>query len=303
MAESREVQRKGSWGVLLASAKAYLEVTKPPSVLLLVFTGLGAMIVAARGHPIPLPLIIEALVAATAGCAGANAITCYIDRDIDAIMERTKRRPIPTKRIYPPERALYWGSLLMLISFTLAWRINPLAFLCAAFGFLDNVLVYSLLTKRRSPLNVIWGGFSGGVPVLFGWAAVTGSLNLTAFLLAALVVLWIPNHIWNLALFWSDDYRKVEVPMLPAVFSLEGTLRCLLATVLLLYLFSLALYFVGGLGTIYLLVAALFGLAIVVGNIYMAFAPSPRRAWIMFKLSGPYLLTLFSGMIADVLVK
>lgn len=304
MAESREVQKIRSCGVvLLASAKAYLEVTKPPSVALLVFTALGGMVVAAGGQAIPPGLLLQALLAATLGCAGANAITCYIDRDIDAVMERTKRRPLPTGRIDPPERALHWGAALTIASFTLAWLINPLSFLCAAFGFFDNVLVYSLLMKRRSPLNVIWGGFSGGAPALFGWAAVKGSLSLTAFLIAALVVLWIPSHIWNLALFWSEDYKRVKVPMLPAVFTLKSTLRCLLTTVFLLYLFSIALGFVGGLGAIYLTTALVAGLVMVAGNLYIFIRPTRKKAWVMFKMSGPYLLILFVSMILDLLLK
>lgn len=299
MIEGYEKSKKATASIL----QAYLEVTKPPSVALLVFTALGGMVVAAGGQAIPPGLFLQALLAAILGCAGANTITCYIDRDIDSIMERTKRRPLPTKRIDPPERALYWGVALTIASFILAWLINPLSFLCAAFGFFDNVLVYSLLMKRRSPLNVVWGGFSGGIPALFGWAAVKGSLSLAAFLIAALVVLWIPSHIWNLALFWSEDYKKVKVPMLPAVFTLKSTLRCLLTTILLLYLFSIALGFVGGLGTIYLTTALVAGLAMVVGNLYMFIKPTRKKAWVMFKMSGPYLLILFVSMMLDLLLK
>jgi protoheme IX farnesyltransferase len=152
-------------------------------------------------------------------------------------------------------------------------------------------------------LNVIWGGFSGGLPALFGWVAVSGSINLTALLIAAIVVLWIPNHIWNLAIFYSDDYQKVRVPMLPAVFELKKTLRCILATVLLMYLLSILLYFFGQFGPIYLGLALASGLFISLGNIYLVLRPSPQRAWIMFKLSSPYLFLLFMGMILDVWIR
>jgi protoheme IX farnesyltransferase len=285
------------------AAKNYVEVTKPLSVFLLVFTAVGAMVIAAEGQSIPLNLLLTALVAITAGCAGANAITCYIDRDIDVVMERTKRRPIPSQRIHPPEKALYFGLALALVSLVLAWRINFLSFICMFLGLADNIVVYSLLTKRRSPLNVIWGGFSGGLPVLFGWVAVSGSINLTALLIAAIVVLWIPNHIWNLAIFYSDDYEKVKVPMLPAVFELKKTLRCILATVLLMYLFSILLYFFGPFGPLYLGLALVSGLIISLGNIYLVLRPSPQRAWRMFKLSSPYLFLLFAGMMLDVFIR
>jgi len=297
-----KVQRrviKGTFQVV----KNYVEVTKPLSVFLLVFTAVCAMIIAAQGRGVPPGLFLTALVAITAGCAGANVITCYIDRDIDLVMERTKRRPIPSKRIYPPEKALYYGLALALLSLILSWRINLLAFLSMLFGLADNVIVYSLLTKRRSPLNIIWGGFSGGLPAIFGWTSVTGSINLTALLIAAIVVLWIPNHIWNLAIFYSDDYRKVSVPMLPAVFELRKTLRCILATVLLMYLFSILLYFFGQFGLVYLGVALVSGLLISLGNVYLALRPSRQRAWRMFKVSSPYLFILFAGMILDVLIR
>jgi protoheme IX farnesyltransferase len=284
-------------------AKNYVEVTKPRSVFLLAFTAVGAMVVAAEGWDIPLNLFLVALLAITAGCAGANAITCYIDKDIDTVMERTKRRPIPSKRIHPPEKALYFGLALALLSLALSWWINFLSFICVLLGLADNIIVYSLLTKRRSPLNVIWGGFSGGLPALFGWVAVSGSINLTALLIAAIVVLWIPNHIWNLAIFYSDDYQKVRVPMLPAVFELKKTLRCILATVLLMYLLSILLYFFGQFGPIYLGLALASGLFISLGNIYLVLRPSPQRAWIMFKLSSPYLFLLFMGMILDVWIR
>ena len=287
---------------LLKGLWAYVEVTKPASVFLLVFTAVATMVVAAGGWDFPPSLFITAVCAVTLGCAGANTITCYIDRDMDRVMERTKRRPIPSGRIHPPQRALYWGILLTISSLILAWMINPLAFVLGLLGFVDNVLVYSLLMKRRSPLNVILGGFSGGLPALVGWAAVNNCLNLTALLIASTVVLWIPNHIWNLAISYTEDYKKVSVPMLPAVFSLEKTTRCTVATILLMYVCSAALYLVGGFGLIYLSIALIFGLCITVSNVVLSLKPSRERAWVMFKLSSPYLFILFLAMVLDVLV-
>ena len=293
-----ETRQKAIWRTI----SNYMEVTKPRSVFLLAFTSIAAMIVAG-GLNIPSNLFLQALVAIVAGCAGANVITGYIDRDIDAAMERTKRRPIPARRIYPPQKALLWGLALALFSLLLAWRINPVSFVCMFLGLADNIIVYSLLTKRRSSLNIIWGGFSGGLPVLFGWTAATGRIDLVALLVGALVVLWIPNHIWNLAIFYGDDYESVSVPMLPIVIGLQKALRCIVATVLLMYALSIAIYFIGGFGPIYLSLALVFGLLIVVGNVGLLFKPSAERAWRMFKLSSPYLFILFVGMILDVLLK
>ena len=287
---------------LFGNLWAYVEVTKPASVLLLVFTGVAAMIVAAGGLDLPPGLLVRIVPALALGCAGANTITCYIDRDMDQLMERTKRRPLPSGRIHPPERALYWGLFLSVVSLALAWAVNPLVFLLGLLGFADNVLVYSLLLKRRSAWNIILGGFSGGIPVLSGWAAVRGGIDLTALLMAAVVVLWIPNHIWNLAIFHADDYRRVHVPMLPAVVSLEKTTRCTMATVLLMYLLSLALYFVGGFGLTYLAIAFIFGLFVTASNFVLALHPSREKSWVMFKVSSPYLFVLFLAMALDVLL-
>ncbi len=286
----------------LRGLRPYLEVTKPASVLLLVFTGLVAMVIAGRGCTFPATLFIKAFLAITLGCAGANTITCYIDRDMDQVMERTKHRPLPSKRIFPARRALYWGLVLAAISLVLAWTINPLTFLWGLLGLVDNVAVYSLLLKRRSTLNILLGGFSGGIPVLIGWAAITNSVSPTALLIAAVVVLWIPNHIWNLAIVYTDDYKKVRVPMLPAVLSLEKTTRCIMATVVLMYLCSLMIYFAGGFGLLYLAIAAIFGFFVTASNVVLALEPSREKAWIMFKLSSPYLFVLFLAMALDVLI-
>jgi protoheme IX farnesyltransferase len=300
-----QVDRSEGWKPrwLLRDLWAYVEVTKPASVLLLVFTAVAAMVIAAGGwNPSP-SLFVSAFAAVTLGCAGANTITCYIDRDMDSVMERTKRRPIPAGRIYPARRALYWGLLLTVVSLALARSINLLTFLWGLLGFVDNVVVYSLLLKRRSPLNIILGGFSGGIPVLVGWAAVTNSVSPTALLMAAVVVLWIPNHIWNLAIFHTEDYKRVRVPMLPAVLSLEKATRCTMTTVVLMYLCSLGIYFAGGFGLIYVIVAVVLGLLMTVSNVVLALHPSRERAWIMFKVSSPYLFILFLAMMLDVLVR
>jgi len=291
-----KLQRTG-----IRSLSAYLEITKLPSVILLAFTAAGAMVVAAGGQPIQPGVFLRAVFAVALGCAGANTLTCYIDRDIDPLMERTRRRPLPTRRIDPPQLALYWGLFLSALSLILAWFINPLSCFWGLVGLLDNVLVYSLLAKRRSPLNVILGGFSGGVPVLYGWAAIRNQVALTPLLIAALVVLWIPNHIWNLAIFHTEDYRRVKVPMLPAVYSFQKTVRCTVATVLLMFGCSIALYFVGEFGRLYLKAALALGAAVVAGNLWLFFRPSRKLAWQLYKLSSPYLFLLFAAMTLDVL--
>lgn len=286
------------------TVKNYVEVTKPPIVFLLVFTSLATMVIAWRHTLLPLTptLLVVGLVAITAASAGCDTLTSYVDRDIDAVMRRTKHRPIPSGRI-TPNRALIWGLLLSALGLALAYWINLWSFVWIALGVLDNVVVYSLILKRRSPLNIILGGISGGLPVMFGWSAVTNSVELLPILLAALVVLWIPGHIWSLAIFTKDDYKRAKVPMLPVVTKLTTALRCIVSTVVLMIPFSLWVYLEGGFGPVYLLVAVLFGIWVLYINLKLFLHPNDKMAYKAFKISSPYLFALFLAMIIDSLIR
>jgi protoheme IX farnesyltransferase len=283
---------------LLERVKAYYEVTKPRVWYLLVFTALGGYVVAA-GRSIDPYLFAITIIAVTLGSAGANAITCYIDRDIDAVMNRTRLRPIPTRRIYPAKKALYYGLALALAAVTLALLINLIAALLMIFGLVDNIIIYSKLLKRRNPVSIILGGFSGGAPALIGYAAVKNTIDLTSLLMAALVVLWIPGHIWSLALYARDDYAKAKVPMLPVVVSESVAVRCIASTSILMVAFSISIYFVGAFGAIYLTAAAILGALALAVNFWLVVKPSKERAWVGFKLSSPYLALIFLAMMLD----
>jgi len=282
------------------TVRNYVEVTKPPIVSLLVFTSLATMIVAWRETLVPLSWVVVAvaLVAITAASAGCDVLTSYIDRDIDAVMDRTKKRPIPSGRI-KANRALVWGLFLALAGMALAYWINALSFVWIALGVFDNVIIYSLLLKRRSRLNIILGGVSGGLPVMFGWSSVTNSYALLPVLLAGLVVLWIPGHIWSLAIFTRDDYQRAHVPMLPVVTKLSTALRCIVSTVVLMIPFSLWIFFVGKFGLVYLVTAVLFGIWVLYVNFKLFLHPNDDLAYKAFKVSSPYLFTLFLALIID----
>jgi protoheme IX farnesyltransferase len=286
------------------TVKNYVEVTKPPIVFLLVFTSLATMIIAWKQTLLPLTpqLIIVTTIAITAASAGCDTLTSYVDRDIDAIMHRTRHRPIPSGRI-TPTNALLWGLFLAAIGLGLAYWINPLSFLWIALGVLDNVVVYSLLLKRRNPLNIILGGVSGGLPVMFGWSAVSNGVELLPVLLAALVVLWIPGHIWSLAIFTKQDYKRARVPMLPVVTKLRTALRCIVSTVVLMIPFSLWIWVVGRFGWLYLAVATIFGLWVLYINAQLFLHPDNKMAYKAFKVSSPYLFTLFFAMIVDSVIR
>jgi protoheme IX farnesyltransferase len=286
------------------TVKNYVEVTKPPIVFLLVFTSFATMIVAWSQtlRPLTPTLLIAGIAAITAASAGCDTLTSYVDRDIDKIMHRTRHRPIPSGRI-TPNRALAWGLLLAAFGLAVAYWINPLSFVWIALGVLDNVVVYSLLLKRRSSLNIILGGVSGGLPVMFGWSAVTNGISLLPILLAALVVLWIPGHIWSLAIFTKDDYRRASVPMLPVVTKLKTALRCIVSTIVLMIPFSLWIFFAGRFGPVYLAVAILFGAWVLYINLKLFIHPNNEMAYKAFKVSSPYLFALFCAMIIDSLAR
>jgi protoheme IX farnesyltransferase len=280
----------------------YVEVTKPSTVALLVFTCLGAMVAAGGVRALPAGGWALALIAITAGCAAADTLTCYIDRDIDALMDRTKGRPLPGKRIHPPEKALAWGASLAALAMGLSFLLSPLAALWMFVGLFDNVVIYSLLAKRRSCTNILLGSISGGMPALFGWAAVQHNLAWTPVLISLLVITWTPNHIWNLSIRYHADYARAGVPMLPVVTHLRRAVNLIVMSVLLMIAESIVLGMVGGFGPIYLAVAIVGGAVSLAGHIYLYLRPTERNAWLMFKLSSLYLAAIFAGMMIDRLI-
>jgi heme o synthase len=288
------------WGSLFA----YGQLVKPKMLALLVFTAAVGMAVAAASYGLTLSVgtWVFGLVAITAGTAGCNALTGYIDRDIDRVMERTHDRPLCTGRIHPASRAVALGVALVGVSLVLAGLRNPLALGFMALGIVDNVVIYSLWLKRTSRWNIVLGGISGGMPVAFGWAYVSGTIALAAVLLAALVVLWTPTHIWSLALRYREDYARAGVPMLPVVTGEKTAMRWMVVTGALLVPFSLALPLatpIAGLG--YLLVAGIFGVPILALSVWLWLRPTQARAWTLFKFSSPYLAVVFLALLVTAL--
>lgn len=283
---------------------SYVEVSKPRLVLLLVFTTLVSMILAASTSFVFLSqnVLVLGMLSAVLGSAGCNLLTSYIDRDIDAVMNRTKNRPLPSGKIHP-SRILYLGLAFVCSSLIIAGLRNMLSFTCIFLGAVDNVLVYSLMTKRRSPLNIIFGGLSGGLAPLFGWVYVTNSLCVNSFLVSAMVILWIPSHIWALAIHYRSDYRKANVPMLPVVSGVKGAIRCIVSTVTLLIIVSTILYFNGTFGSVYFAISLISGLVVLIGNLFILVYPSPETAWRLFKVSSPHLVVLFLGMLIDLTIR
>ena len=288
--------------------KVYYEVTKPKIWYLLVFTAIGAAYTASNLYHISLsPLTWFLLIGSViAGSASANTLTNYNDRDIDAIMERTKDRPIPSKRIFPAKKALFFGLILAGISLVSSFAINTWAGIFMAFGLADNILVYSKLLKRRSRTNIVLGGFSGGAPAMIGYVAVTmtGLWDL-GLVMAGLVFVWIPMHIWSLTLHVKDDYNKVNVPMLTAVESEKTSVRVIAGTTLMMVLFSIIPFFMTGTSgkhlfhEVYLYTAIVSGAIMVALSVWLLVKPSEKASWTLFKFSSPYLAILFIALMID----
>ena len=280
--------------------KNYYELTKPKIWYLLVFTAFGAALTASLLFKIevtPLQWFLL-LTGVAAGSAAADTITGYNDRDIDAIMERTKTRPIPSGRI-SPRNALIFGLILTTVSLICAWLINYIALGLMAFGLFDNIIVYSKWLKRRSQANIILGGFSGAAPALIGYVAVTTQNIEIGLVMAALVFFWIPTHIWSLALHVKKDYTKARIPMLPVVADERTSVRVIAITTLLMVAFSIVPFFLDQFGLIYLITATVFGIVMILLSTWLMVRPSERASWMVFKFSSPYLTALFIAFILD----
>ncbi len=294
----------------------YYELTKPKIWYLLVFTAFGAALTASNIYDIPISAAtwVLMLAAVTSGSAAANTLTNYHDRDIDEIMERTKNRPIPSKRIYPAEKARNFGFVLAAISMVLAFSIGftttmeqgMIAAGLMAFGLWNNIHVYSYLLKRKTRLNIVLGGFCGGVPALIGWVAVTTmGLWSLGLVMAGLVFIWIPMHIWALTLHFKDDYNKVGVPMLTAVQSEKTSARVIAGSTVVMVLFSIVPFFLtmdNGepmMGSVYLWTAIASGGMMIVLSAWVVGKASEKASWTLFKVSSPYLTVLFIALMVD----
>ena len=294
----------------------YYELTKPKIWYLLVFTAFGAALTASNIYNIPISIETWALMlfSVAAGSAAANTLTNYHDKDIDAIMERTKDRPLPSKRIYPAVKARNFGLVLAGISLVLAYAISftttpeqgAWAAIFIAFGLVNNIIVYSYVLKRNSRTNIILGGLCGGSPPMIGWVAVSMSdLWTMGLAMAGLVFIWIPMHIWALTLHFKEDYNKVNVPMLTAVQSEKTSARAIALSTVVMVLFSIAPFFITTetgedmVGDVYLWTAIASGALMLGLSIWVTVKPMEKAAWTLFKFSSPYLAVLFIALMVD----
>ena len=294
---------------LMSVASDYLSLTKPPIVLLLLITALGAMFLAADGVP-PLSATLLLMLGGAAAAGGASAINHYLDRDIDGLMVRTRRRALPAGRIAPAS-ALAFGVLLNLFAFGLlaAW-VNLLTAALTLGGTLFYVFVYTSWLKRTTVHNIVIGGAAGAVPPLAGWAAVTGGVELPALYLFAIIFFWTPPHFWALALLIRQDYARAGIPMLPVVAGLEATRRNILLYTVVLVTLTILFPTTQAVGVVYLSASLILGVAF----LFLAWQLEARdgehadvrpvrgaRALYLYSLA--YIALIFAAVMVDSVVR
>jgi protoheme IX farnesyltransferase len=281
---------------LRSQVEDYWRLTKPRIWGLLVFTGVIAMVVAFKetpGSTLSLGLFATGTASLVLGSASAEVLTNYNDRDIDGLMKRTMKRALPAGRV-KPRSALIFGLTMAVFSVLIPLLfINTLSASFMLFGLLDNIVVYSLLLKRRSWLNIILGGISGGMPVLVGYTAVAATVTPIALYMSALVIVWIPTHIWSLAIFNRKDYEAAKVPMLPVVYGDKVASICIAGTSSLLAVFSVVIFLFTPVDIFYVLTATVLGGVVLTYSAKLALTQSNKTAWTLFKLTSPYLAIIF----------
>jgi protoheme IX farnesyltransferase len=294
------------------SIRAYIALTKPRIIELLLVTTVPAMVLATRFVPgVDVGewgwLVVWTLVGGTLAAGSANAINCYLDRDIDGLMARTRRRPLPAHQV-EPERAVVFGIVLGVVSFAvMAWFVNLLAAFLTLLAIGFYVVVYTMLLKRTTPQNIVIGGAAGALPPVIGWVAVTGSIGVPALILFALVFYWTPPHFWALSLRIRKDYAAAGVPMLPVVRGIPETTRQIALYAVLMVAISLVLWPVAHMGLIYL------GAAVGLGAVFIwqAWAlwrrgsseeASTAGAIRLYRYSISYLSLLFLAVAVDALI-
>ena len=296
--EQAEHEVKKEINIVRQTIANYVDLMKPHVTVLLLGVTAAAMAMAKQGLP-PVLLVVPTLLGGAMAAGSANCINCYIDRDIDQIMGRTQRRSLPSGRV-EPRQALVFGIILGIAAFIiLSIFVNLLSALLACSAILFYVFVYTLGLKRTSSQNIVIGGAAGAVPVLVGWAAITGTVGIPAIWLFAIIFFWTPPHFWALSLLIQKDYEKAKIPMLPVVKGEAETRKQILLYSLLLLALTLGLFAFGIMGYLYLVGAAMLGGGLVYLAIRLWRTRSKKSALTLFWYSNMYLAAIFAIMVLD----
>lgn len=278
----------------LSRAKVYFRYTKPQVWSLLVFVaGIGGIVAVSDFTLHSISLILLGVIATIIGSAGAEAATNYIDREMDSIMSRTRKRPLVTGEL-SPKNGLTFGVILIAASILLLAGLGKYyASGFMALGIFDNVIIYSYLLKKKTPWSIVLGGFSGGFPVVIGWYTVTTQFSILPWFLFALVITWIPIHVWSLAYRYKDDYAKAKVPMLPVIYSDRISAWCISGSAILLIVFSFIPFLFRYQTMYYMLIAVILALPMIVYSLHFIHHPNKESSFKLFKYSSPYLAIIF----------
>ena len=281
-------------GLIIKRALNYIEVLKPLPSILLAFIGVCAAVIAGEGLLSPKLLLV--LVAILLAAAGANGLTNYLDRDIDARMQRTRNRALPSKRIYPPKKILPLVISLIIIGLVLAWQLHPFAFLADLGGTL-------VAATWRKKVTCVYpqGAVASCAPILMGWFAIKPILSWEILLLCLLIMVWLPLHVWSLIISNREDYLQAGLDFFPISLETNTAVKVLLAFSLMLYAASIVLYFVGSFAWLYLVSANLLGIMMVYASSRLVISGGTKDAWRLYKLSSfPYLGIIFLVMCLDI---
>jgi protoheme IX farnesyltransferase len=283
----------------------YIEVSKPRIVVVLVVTAITSSLAATRYDSTPLTSWdispFHLLFIGICGCLasmGSSALNHYFDRDIDKIMSRTVKRPIPAGRL-EPKNVLIYGIVLCASSVIISFlTLNLMAMAMIALGIFFYVFIYTLWLKRSNVSNIVVGGFAGSAASMAGWATTTGSMDILGFLIGWLVFLWTPPHFWSFAIKSREEYASVNVPMLPVLIGNEKTAGYIFLNTAILLPYSLSLYLLG-LGVLYFITAAISGSLMLIYHYKLTKDPTPDFAWKAYKITAPYLVVIFISLAFD----
>jgi protoheme IX farnesyltransferase len=289
------------------TVRDYLEVSKPRIVVVLVITAIASLLAASRFDSSPaIAWDVSAwqigflTLAGALASMGASALNHYYDRDIDKMMQRTAKRPIPAGRLSPKSVFVFGFTLCTLSIIVAFFTLNPVATGMIAVGILFYAIIYTAWLKRSNASNIVIGGFAGSAASMAGWATATGSIDLLGFLVGWLVFMWTPPHFWCLAIKAREEYASVHVPMLPVLIGNQRTASYIMINTAILLPYSLALAFFG-LGLLYTVVAAVSGSLMLAYHYKLTKNPTPEFAWKAYKVTAPYLVVIFIGLAFDAL--
>ncbi len=295
----------------MPDARSLLEVIKPKQTTLLMVTCVVAYVIALKIHRFPFSLLhFSAMFAATIlAVAGTTALNMWLDRDIDALMCRTQHRPVPSGRLSPAGCAVY-GLTLFIAGLSAGYFfVNPSLSVVLILGLFFDIVVYTVMLKRKSPYSIVLGGLAGAMPCLAGWTAAAGKIELAGVLAAMIILLWIPAHIWYLSMYFEEDYRNARIPMLPLVVGMERASWAIVFSVAFMLVTVAVLFFVvkaGGegcsLGVVYLIVSTLIVAYFLYRAVRFALSPSREKARRMYKLASITLGMVYLSMLIGALL-